>query len=195
MNKKSFILYQDQGQIFDKLTDYQAGKLIKAIFKYNTGEAPELNEILSIIFLPIKQAMDRDLKKFENICERNKGNIKKRWLKDTKSTSGISGIPNPLDNDNDNDIKKTSSNKKHINYLRDLDNHALEEIGKELNITPAQVKDKSLDLVLYCESHGKTYANYNATLKAWLRKDIKEANLKQKEEGGYISGKTFSYPK
>ena len=32
--KKSFILYNDQEQLFDQLTDAEAGILIKAIFKY-----------------------------------------------------------------------------------------------------------------------------------------------------------------
>lgn len=105
--KKSFILYQDQEETFDALTDERAGKLIKAIFDYTKGEQPKLSPGLSVVFISIKHSLNRDFEKWENIVERNRGNIKKRWLKDTKDTSGISGIPNTLVSDNDNKKNKT----------------------------------------------------------------------------------------
>jgi hypothetical protein len=64
--KKSFVLYSDQQELFEALTDEQAGKLIKHIFKYVNDENPTLNDaLLSVAFVPIKQQLKRDLQAWE----------------------------------------------------------------------------------------------------------------------------------
>lgn len=75
-NKKdSFILYLDDKEIYDLLSDEDAGKLIKAIFEYmKTGEEPKLDKSLLIVFIPIKKYLDRNKIKYEKICERNRNN-------------------------------------------------------------------------------------------------------------------------
>ena len=45
-DKKSFILYLDQQDLFNKLPDEVAGKLIKHIFSYVNCENPEANDLL-----------------------------------------------------------------------------------------------------------------------------------------------------
>lgn len=106
--KDSFILYADQKEVINMLTDSQAGKLLKAIYEYETtGNIVELPNTLKLIFIPIKQSLDRNKQKYEKIVERNKENIKSRWNKNnTKNTTGKNGIPKDTkntDNDNDND--------------------------------------------------------------------------------------------
>ena len=60
--KKSFVLYTDQKEVFDELTDEDAGKLIKIIFAYVNDENPEVNDrLLKVAFLPIKTQLKRDL--------------------------------------------------------------------------------------------------------------------------------------
>lgn len=60
--KKSFVLYTDQREVFEELTDEDAGKLIKHIFAYVNDENPETNDkLLKIAFLPIKTQLKRDL--------------------------------------------------------------------------------------------------------------------------------------
>ena len=60
--KKSFVLYTDQREVFEELTDEDAGKLIKHIFAYVNDESPETNDkLLKIAFLPIKTQLKRDL--------------------------------------------------------------------------------------------------------------------------------------
>jgi len=72
-NKKSFILYVDQLPMVDTLTDEQAGKLIKHIYKYVNDENPILDDqLLNIAFLPIKQQLKRDLVKWEQKQEQRK---------------------------------------------------------------------------------------------------------------------------
>lgn len=73
MEKNSFILYKDQQEVIDKLSDENAGKLIKAIYQYaNTGEIPELNELLSIAIIPFKQSIDRNSEKWEETKEKRR---------------------------------------------------------------------------------------------------------------------------
>jgi hypothetical protein len=61
--KKSFVLYTDQREVFEELTDEQAGKLIKHIFGYVNDENPETDDkFVRLAFLPIKTQLKRDLK-------------------------------------------------------------------------------------------------------------------------------------
>lgn len=73
MKKDSFLLYTEQIEIFNSLTDEQAGQLIKAIYQYNkTGELPELNSILKIAIIPIKQQLDvNEKKEFKKFNQNN----------------------------------------------------------------------------------------------------------------------------
>jgi hypothetical protein len=68
-NKKGFLLYADQKDIFDELPDDYAGKLIKHIFKYVNDENPESSDlILRVAFAPIKAQLKRDLVKYKDTC-------------------------------------------------------------------------------------------------------------------------------
>lgn len=65
--KKSFILYLDQQDIFNKLPDEVAGKLIKHIFSYVNLEKPTTDDLLiDVAFASIRQSLKRDLAKWES---------------------------------------------------------------------------------------------------------------------------------
>ena len=65
--KKSFVLYVDSKETWEELTDEQAGKLIKHIYKYVNDENPIMDDqLLNIAFLPIKHQLKRDLKRWES---------------------------------------------------------------------------------------------------------------------------------
>jgi len=124
-NKKSFLLYCDTKFTIDKLTDEQSGKLFKHILNYVNDLNPVLNDLLlEIAFEPIKQNLKRDLKKYLNVCERNKLNGLKggrpKNPSEPKKPSGLIGNPkNPskpkkADNDNDNEIVNEYVNKNNI---------------------------------------------------------------------------------
>jgi hypothetical protein len=64
--KKSFVLYTDQREVFDELSDEDAGRLIKHIFSYVNDENPSTDDILiKVAFLPIKTQLKRDLKMWD----------------------------------------------------------------------------------------------------------------------------------
>jgi len=90
-NKKGFVLYADQQSIFDKLTDSEAGALIKHIFNYVNDKNPIASDrITDISFEPIKLQLKRDLKKWEEIklkrSNAGKLSAEKRQQTSTKST-------------------------------------------------------------------------------------------------------------
>jgi len=79
-DKKGFILYADQKDIFEELSHDYAGKLIKHIFRYVNDENPvDEDLILKIAFSSIKAQLKRDLKKYEAKRLINSKNAKKRW--------------------------------------------------------------------------------------------------------------------
>ena len=87
-NKKSFVLYSDQKELFEMLPDESAGKLIKHIFQYVNDESPKTDDqLVKIAFASIRQQLKRDLERWKQITEERSasgtvGNLK-RWHKDT----------------------------------------------------------------------------------------------------------------
>lgn len=86
-DKKSFLMYADQNEIFSLLPDELAGKLIKHIFKYVNDENPTSDDLmLNLAFTPIKLALNRNSNKWDE-SKKNKAhganltNLK-RWHKD-----------------------------------------------------------------------------------------------------------------
>ena len=106
-NKKSFLLYCDIIHTVEKLTDEQAGKLLKHTLKYVNDLNPTPEDILTeIAFEPIKQSLKRDLLKYEGIRVKNKDNANKRWA-DKNNATASERIPSDTKNaDSDSDIVK-----------------------------------------------------------------------------------------
>lgn len=128
--KDSFILYLEQKEIFETLSDNEAGKLIKAIFEYeSTGQLPKLSKTLNLVFIPIKNALDRNKEKYQKVVERNKKNIRKRWNKEnTKNTTGKNGIPkNTKNTDNDSDNDNDNDNERDSDSVHDSDNDSVSD--------------------------------------------------------------------
>ena len=129
--KDSFILYTEQKEIFDNLSDEEAGQLIKAIFDYaETGKISNLNKTLKLLFIPIRQDLDRNSDKWEKTKEKRslagKKGMQKRW----ESKSEI------VTNDNNviADITKYNKNNNDTNIITN-DNNVIDDITKITNIT------------------------------------------------------------
>jgi hypothetical protein len=77
-NKKSFVLYIDTLDCLNEFSDIQAGKLFKAIWKFQNGENTEFKSPeLRIVFNWLKQQFLRDDMKYQTVVERNSRNGKK----------------------------------------------------------------------------------------------------------------------
>ena len=92
--KNSFLLYCDTIHTIEKLSDVDAGQLLKHILRYVNDKEPVTdNPLVEIAFEPIRQSLKRDLIKYENIRERNSANAKKRW-----NATASDRIPNDTKN-------------------------------------------------------------------------------------------------
>ena len=73
--KKSFIAYCDWIETFEELSNEEAGKLVKHLFKYVNDLAPESSDKLTkMCFIPIQQSLKRDLKKYDKYIDKQKVN-------------------------------------------------------------------------------------------------------------------------
>lgn len=90
--KKSMLVYYDILPQLELLTDEQAGELFKVMLKYDAyGENPiGLDGLTLMMFVGIKQTLDRDMKKYKASVENGKkggapkGNSNARKQKEDK---------------------------------------------------------------------------------------------------------------
>jgi hypothetical protein len=123
-DKKSFILYADLIHVTEKLTNEQAGILLKHVLRYVNDQNPVApDQFTEVIFEPIRQLLKRDLVKYENIREKNQSNAKKRWDAvafdriPTNTCDAVNDNVNVLNTDN---INKIDDRKRSFyNLLRD----------------------------------------------------------------------------
>ena len=81
-DQKGFVVYGDIEETLDELTDEQVAKLFRGMVSYfNTGKEPKFSGLMKMVFIPIRQQMDRDTDKYEKKCEKNRESIQKYWDK------------------------------------------------------------------------------------------------------------------
>ena len=123
----SFILYTSDYQLIEGLTDEQLGQLTRALFIYaRDGEVGNLEPVVRMAFVFIKDKIDRNQQKYQKKCERNRENIRKRWNKsNTNNTKENERIPN------DTSVYERIPNDT-TRYLYDSDSDS--DVSKETNI-------------------------------------------------------------
>lgn len=175
---KSFILHKDSLSVLNKLSDEEAGKLFKAIFNYQSQNILPTNNLISIIFEPFLNQFKRDEEKYQNVVERNKINIAKRWNKpNTKNTTGKIGIPKDTKNTNsdsknksDSDSKSDSKNDLPIFINKDLFNSFVEmrvKIKKPLTEKAKELLLKDLTKIENKKTGDANIALENSIKNSW----------------------------
>lgn len=117
--KKSYVMYKSWNLIFLKMSDEDAGKLIKAICLYQNGEESILeNPIAGAILSMMIDSFRSDNEKYEETCRKNSANGKKggrgrHYPKPTESDrlrpqAKKADIDNDMDMDTDNDMDMDS---------------------------------------------------------------------------------------
>jgi hypothetical protein len=187
-DKKSFILYVDQKDLFNKLPDEIAGKLIKHIYSYVSDENPKSDDlIVEIAFEPIKQQLKRDLKLFEEKrvkrSEAGLAGANKRWKEmpndanewqtianDSKRINGIAKIADNV-NVNDNDIYRSFA---HLS----ITNADVEKLLTKYSIDDI---DEVLDSIENFKGN-KKYTSLYLTANKWLSKNKKTTEVEEPKE-------------
>ena len=168
-NKKSFLLYCDIIHTIEKLSDEQAGKLLKHILRYVNDQDPIAEDVLTeIAFEPIKQNLKRDLVKYEEIKEKRseagKTGANKRWQNIANDSKRINDIAKIAVNDNDIVISKDIYRSfAHLSMSKD-------ELNKLLTTYSQQDVDDILDAIENYKDNKKFKSLY-LTAKKWLSKN------------------------
>ena len=204
-DKNSFLLYCDIIYTIKKLSNEKAGILFKHILSYVNDENPETDdEIIELVFEPIKQSLKRDLRRYEGICQRNKVNGAKggRPVKSTdanipKKPTGLINNPNNpsepkkadsdsdsdsvIDIDIDIDIKKIKDKK--IKYAEFV--NMLESEYEKLYLEFGQDTFKLIEILNnYKGANGKKYKSEYLAIRNWVIDRFKSGNLQQKQQKG-----------
>ena len=185
-DKKSFVAYCDWLESFEELTDEEAGRLAKHLFRYVNDLNPEApDKITKMCFIPIKQSLKRDLVKYEERADRARENGAKGGRPKTQKTQSVISEPKKPDSVNVsvNDISigtdfdtffeaygkqvdKIPCQREWLNIEREEHAKILEHVSKYVNSTP-DVKFRKKPL------------NYLKD-RTWLDPDLPNATKKEK---------------
>jgi len=173
-NKKGFVLYTDQIDLFEDLPDEYAGKLIKHIYRYVNDLNPITDDlVVKSGFSLIKAQLKRDLKKWENTCDARSeagrlGGIKSGEARRSKTNQNEANEANALN------LKQTKQNE-HDN-VKDNDIVNVKETVKEKDNNKT-IPDKSGKKKVSPYFHSfkdlfLKYYNQNSTIEYyWQAKD------------------------
>ena len=111
MAKNTIIVYTDLMEQLEELSYEERGVILTSMIKYQLGEElPEMSKILKLVFIPIRQSIDRDNAAYVIKCEKNRENGKlggrPKNQTDNNKPNGYNEEtekPKKADNDNDND--------------------------------------------------------------------------------------------
>ena len=147
-NKKSFVAYCDWQETFEELSDSEAGKLVKHLFNYVNDKNPETSDKLTkMCFIPIKQSLKRDLKKYESYIEKQSVNgrkggrpknptltqITQPFIKEPKKADSVSVSVSVSDSDSVNEIKHTNNvNEEFLKIVCDFFSQTTEHLERKV---------------------------------------------------------------
>lgn len=187
-NKKSFVLYTDYIETFEELSNEEAGKLIKHIFRYVNDKNPESDDkIIKFAFIPIKQQLRRDLKQWESIrvkrSEAGKLSAEKRSEQKQQVLTGVDCVKQTSTNQTVND--NVNVNVTVTDTVTDNDKEKIYISFDHLKITQAEfdkliengyTKKEIDDTIEKIQNYrnNKKYKSLYLTCNNWLKNDKPE---------------------
>jgi hypothetical protein len=181
-DKKSFILYSDAIHTVEKLSDTDAGQLLKHLLRYVNDQNPTTdNPLVEIAFEPIKQQLKRDLVKFEDVkvkrSEAGKAGATKRWQEIANANKGIQTIANIAVNDNVNVNVISKDIYRSFAHLS-ISNADVEKLLDKYTINEI---DEVLDSIENFKGN-KKYTSLYLTANKWLSKNKKTTEVEEPKE-------------
>ncbi|RHV30882.1 hypothetical protein DXB56_12295 [Clostridium sp. OM04-7] len=121
-DKKSFVMYESWGTAIEKMSNEQAGELIKAIYAYQKDpDAAPKDPALAFVFELIKQQLDADSQRYKEACaarseagkkggrpKANASDKKQMVSEERKKSKCFSEQAKKADNEYDNDLKENT---------------------------------------------------------------------------------------
>lgn len=159
--KNTFIVYTDNIEYLEELTNEQIGKLYKAQIAYARGEELAIDDsVVRLVFKMIKGQMDRDAEKYEQAVNRRseagKRGMSNRWNKAEDMDKKANDTDEAITSDNNviNDITKDN------NVINDItnDNSVINGITKITDTVTVTVTDNDTDTVTDKEKRVKEKA-------------------------------------
>ena len=187
-DKKSFVAYCDWLESFEELTDEEAGKLAKHLFRYVNDLNPEApDKITKMCFIPIKQSLKRDLVKYEERADRARENGAKGGRPKTQKTQSVISEPKKPDS------VSVSVNVNDISIGADFDTF-FEAYGKQVDKIPCQREWLNIEREEHAKilEHVSKYVNSTPDVKfrkkplnylkdrTWLDPELPNATKKEK---------------
>ena len=168
-DKKGFLLYADQKELFDQLPNDKAGELIKHIFKYVNDEEPQTDDLLiNMAFTPIKQQFKRDLDKWENTREKRslagKKSAESRRNKRKQTSTKLTSVKSVEQKSTSVNKRKQTSTKLTVNDNVNVNVNDIEYIYS-LYPTKCPIKNSST---------GKSQKSKDRIKKLLETKDVKQ---------------------
>lgn len=209
--KDGFVIYSSYYERFEDLSNEKFGDLIRLLCLYSrTGKEPKIKDKeLQLAFKFAKVDIDKNSRKYNDKCEKNKANAEKRWEKKEKAEA-------------ENNANACERMQTHANDANDADRIGEDRIGKDRigedkdspsiegeNIerarktyglynnvfltdeerdelqkgrTPEQVEKMIENLSFYMHNNGKTYRDHFATMCKWEREDKKKEKERNKDD-------------
>lgn len=193
--RNSFVLYTDLGKQMDRLTDAEAGSVIKAVFAYvQTGVLPEkLRPKADMVFSFIQERLDRDGEKYDRIRAQRaeagrKGGLATRSKAEAMAANaGQTAATEAVSVSDSVSVPVSESVSVSGSVSEPVSSPAPRLYGKYRNIflTPEEYRQLQQEfptdyrqrlerLSEYSASSGKKYQNALATIRAWAKKDREE---------------------
>lgn len=203
MAKNSFILYHDQKEVVDELTDEQAGKLFKAIYEYNITKKIKLTGALKLVFIPFKTAFDRNNEKWEETAEqrseagkKHKGNQYTR-----KKEKEMEQMEQVFQNGTNGTVSVSVNDSVNVNVSDSVSVNIPDTHTTVFQFCLPKFKNyNENDLEKSCKRFFKYYKeknwkgvnNWQEKLEMWIDTDIDDGKIKEKDDD-YIDEAGFHY--
>ena len=135
----SFILYTSDYQLIEGLTDEQLGQLTRALFIYaRDGEVINLEPVVRMAFVFIKDKIDRNQGKYQARCEKNRQIALEREARKREARKSTNDHERAQSCTNVNARLRKSTND-HVLHLSDSDSDSDSDVSKETdNNTPSK---------------------------------------------------------
>lgn len=172
----SFILYTSDYQLIEGLTDEQLGQLTRALFIFaRDGEVINLEPVVRMAFVFIKDKIDRNQGKYQARCEKNRQIALEREARKREARKSTKEHERAQSCTNVNERLRNSTND-HVLHLSDSDSDSDSDVSKETDniLEPSKEGIQSASVKTEAPGGGKgsksQKIDYAAVKEYWNRK-------------------------